>query len=173
MVTSVNLKTRSLGAATFHCHTPGLGLQTAFLSWCHWWPAYLKMGSKEERVKDRQKRSNREEPSVVLWISIPNPCHKLWYFFLPLQAEATSTGPLDLQALVELLLVHSARPNNVTDRAMRSACCEGLRTLERAWPCILAGSIGHLFALCQSERGPAVQSYLLLLLQALQVHARF
>lgn len=64
---------------------------------------------------------------------------------------------------MELLLTIVNRPNHGIDRQSRAMACECLRELEMAFPCLLSEIAAHFWALCQSERTHAAQSYVLLL----------
>ncbi|XP_042512201.1 uncharacterized protein LOC122087214 [Macadamia integrifolia] len=77
--------------------------------------------------------------------------------------DGLKNGIRYLESLTELLLTVINRPNYGVDRQTRGVACECLRELERAYPCLLAEVVGHLWNLCQSERTHASQSYILLL----------
>ncbi|XP_043716520.1 uncharacterized protein LOC122664660 isoform X2 [Telopea speciosissima] len=77
--------------------------------------------------------------------------------------DGLKNGIRYLESLTELLLTVINRPNYGVDRQTRGVACECLRELERAYPCLLADVVGHLWNLCQSERTHASQSYILLL----------
>ncbi|GAB4842826.1 hypothetical protein Ancab_012803 [Ancistrocladus abbreviatus] len=78
-----------------------------------------------------------------------------------------------LEGLLGILLTIVNRPNHGIDRQVRAVACECLRELEREYPCLLGEIVGHLWALCQSERTHASQSYLLLLLEASLLKVQF
>ncbi|XP_019191374.1 PREDICTED: AP-5 complex subunit beta-1 isoform X2 [Ipomoea nil] len=67
------------------------------------------------------------------------------------------------EGLIELLLTIINRPNHSVDRQTRSVTCDCLRELEIAFPCLLSDVASQLWALSQSERTHAGQSYALLL----------
>ncbi|CAM6047101.1 unnamed protein product [Sphagnum compactum] len=77
--------------------------------------------------------------------------------------DAIHTATPQLEMLTEILLGFISRTNYAADRHVRATACECLRELELAHPCLLHACVGHVFALCQSERTHAGQSYKLLL----------
>ncbi|KAJ4951001.1 hypothetical protein NE237_027833 [Protea cynaroides] len=77
--------------------------------------------------------------------------------------DGLKNGHRYLENLTELLLTVINRPNHSVDRQTRGVACECLRELERAYPCLLADVVGHLWNLCHNERTHASQSYILLL----------
>ncbi len=77
--------------------------------------------------------------------------------------DAIHTATPQLEMLTEILLGFISRTNYAADRHVRATACECLRELELAHPCLLHVCVGHVFALCQSERTHAGQSYKILL----------